>query len=65
MFLLHCYPHIVLFTPRVVPLSPALIRSSQSTHNTSLLPAKLTRMPRDARDALDQLVFVQHGEAQT
>ena len=22
MFLLHCYPHIVLFTPRVVSLSP-------------------------------------------
>ena len=33
MFLLHCYPHIVLLlTPRVVSFSPpALIRSSQST----------------------------------
>ena len=58
-------PHIIPLTPRVVPLSPALIRSSQSTHNTSLLPAKLTRMPRDARDALDQLIFIKHGEAQT
>ena len=50
MFPLHCYPHIVpLTTPRVVPLSPALIRSSQSTH-TFILPANLTRMLREARD---------------
>ena len=64
MFPLHCYPHIVLFTPRVVPLSPALIRSSQSTH-TFILPANLTRMLREARDALDQLSFIKHGETQT
>ena len=57
----------VCILPRVsFPLlPPALIRSSQSTHNTLILPAQLTRMPRNTRDALDQLMFIKHGEAQT
>ena len=36
MFLLHCYPHIVLFTPRVVSsLSPQLIRSCSRYTSTN------------------------------
>ena len=44
MFLLHCYPHIVLFTPRVVSsLSPQLIRSC-SRLNLVLLDDKIRKL---------------------
>ena len=65
MFPLHCYPHILLLTPRVVPLSPSAHKEFAIDSHTLILLAKLTRMPRDARDALDQLIFIKHGEAQT
>ena len=44
MFLLHCYPHIVLFTPRVVSsLSPQLIRSCRRL-NLVLLDDKIRKL---------------------
>ena len=66
MFPLHCYPHIVLLLPRVsFPLSPSAHKEFAVDSQTLILPANFTRMPREARDALDQLIFIKHGEAQT
>ena len=48
MFPLHCYPHIVLLlTPRVVPLSPQLIRSCSrsSLRARAALPRPPDRLP--------------------
>ena len=46
-------------------LSPSAHKEFAVDSHTLILPAQRTRMLREARDALDQVMFIKHGEAQT